>query len=524
MASSRDTPNPVEATPQGIGGHKNAELATKVIKILNGTDNQKHVVLVLDEGVTDYWLPIPLQDTMPPKLRDYISLEAFINFQSAVLEKSYALNRSHIPLDTQAMSEQNGGRYPKSLTYTRYLGHGGAGIVVEVQAARGTAYAVKRIPREVNYLKAKSQLRSIKQEIEILKKINHTHCIKFMGSYGDVKEIGVVMDPVADCNLERFLSTFDHSEPNNRMVLASFFGCLTNALLYLHKEFNIRHKDIKPQNILVKKDRVILTDFGISLDWSEQGNSTTNEELLRSPKYCAPEADIIGQPRNRKSDIWSLGCVFLEMSAVLRGFSSDHVKKILGGYERVNFRECVDGVRDAISDVRKGGASGNYNPLELEWIEQMLYLENEKRLTSEDLQIAITQSRGNPPFCGICCNGSEPTEHSRIPTDGAHQGAEAWPRTEPAKLYDNKTTKWHSVTVTRDNRVSGVWISKRLVDLYQLEVRQASQWAILKMGGQEFVTETKVDITFAPDTENHSERADCWVIPASFDLLIGNSN
>lgn len=91
-------------------------------------------------------------------------------------------------------------------------------------------------------------------------------------------------------------------------------------------------------------------------------------------------------------------------------------------------------------------------------------------------------------------------------------------------MYDNKTTKWHSVTVTRDNRVSGVWISKRLVDLYQLEVRQASQWAILKMGGQEFVTETKVDITFAPDTENHSERADCWVIPASFDLLIGNSN
>jgi serine/threonine protein kinase len=418
--SPRDIPNRVEATTQEIGGHENAKFATKVIEILNGTNFQEHIVPVLDAGVTDYWLPIPSHTMMPPEL-DFPPCQAIINSQWSILEKSYELNRSHIPLDTEAMSEEDGKRFPKSLTYKRYLGRGGAGIVVEVQAAGGRSFAVKRFPREAKYLEAKNQLRSIKQEIEILKKISHTHCIKFMGSYGDVDDIGVVMDPVADCNLKSFLGTFNHSEPNNRMILANFFGCLASALMYLHWEVKIRHKDIKPENILVKKDRVILTDFGISLDWSEQGHSTTHEEARRSPKYCAPEA-VREEPRNRKSDIWSLGCVFLEMSAVLRGLSSGYVGTVLKDRGCQNFRDCPEGIRDAISAVRERGASDDYNPLELEWIEQMLQLENEKRWNSKELQLAISQSRSNPPFCGICCNRSEPTWHSRIPTcmDGAH--------------------------------------------------------------------------------------------------------
>ena len=71
---------------------------------------------------------------------------------------------------------------------------------------------------------------SRKEEIEILKKINHEHCIKFMGSYGDAGDIGVVMDPVADCNLESFLDDFDHRKQGNYMILASFFGCLAGTL------------------------------------------------------------------------------------------------------------------------------------------------------------------------------------------------------------------------------------------------------------------------------------------------------
>ncbi|VUC22950.1 unnamed protein product [Clonostachys rosea] len=528
-SSPRDISSEAEAIAQEIQGHKNAKFATKVIEILHDINHQEHIVSVLEAGVTDYWLPIPRHNTMPPRL-DFSPCQAFINQQWLLLEKSFELNQSHVPLNTQAMSENDGKRLPNTLTYEKYLGEGGAGIVVEVQAVGGTSYALKRFSRKAEYIEAKNQLRSIKEEIEILKKIDHTHCIKFMGSYGDVKDIGVVMHPIADCNMDTFLNNFNHRDPNNRMILANFFGCLANALMYLHYEVDIRHKDIKPQNILVKGDKVILTDFGMSLDWSDQGHTTTREEERRSPVYCAPEA-AREQPRNRKSDIWSLGCVFLEMSAVLRGWPSNFVKKILiDNYDRQNFRDCPDGIHDAISTLREGGASYSYNPPELEWIEHMLQMENEERWTSKELQLAISQSRATPPFCGICCKRSEPIWDSEL-TDGMQRGedaqsagaAVAW-KTEPASLYDNKTMKWQSVNVGRDNGVSGAWISQRLVDMYHLEPHPTSQRATLDVGGHTFVADAVVGVTFIFDTANETETADCWVVPAQFDLLIGNTD
>ena len=53
------------------------------------------------------------------------------------------------------------------------------------------------------------------------------------------------MSPVADGNLEEFLGR-EYISPENRSFLRTFYGCLANALRYLH-ENRVRHKDIKPQ-------------------------------------------------------------------------------------------------------------------------------------------------------------------------------------------------------------------------------------------------------------------------------------
>src|SRR5205085_10623824 len=74
---------------------------------------------------------------------------------------------------------------------------------------------------------------------------------------------------------------------------------------------------IKPANILVKGDTVLFTDFGIALHWEGSDPSTTQDTLpAMTRRYSAPEL-LDYAPRNRLTDIWSLGCVFLEMITVL---------------------------------------------------------------------------------------------------------------------------------------------------------------------------------------------------------------
>ncbi|PSN59010.1 kinase-like protein, partial [Corynespora cassiicola Philippines] len=105
---------------------------------------------------------------------------------------------------------------------------------------------------------------------------------------------------------------------SNHPELRTFFGCLAAALEFLHGQ-RVRHKDIKPKNILVHRGNILFTDFGLSLDFTDADSSTTISMVNgMTPKYCAPEVAQY-EPRNTMSDIWSLGVVFMEMAVVLKG-------------------------------------------------------------------------------------------------------------------------------------------------------------------------------------------------------------
>jgi serine/threonine protein kinase len=120
------------------------------------------------------------------------------------------------------------------------------------------------------------------------------------------------MAPVADCDLKVFL----HRKPfpkDDFLYLRDFYGCLCSAVLYLHNN-KCRHKDLKPGNILVKNNTVLITDFGTARDWSDRSRSTTiGKSGAYTPGYAAPEV-VMCEPRNTSSDIWSLGCVYLDMT------------------------------------------------------------------------------------------------------------------------------------------------------------------------------------------------------------------
>jgi serine/threonine protein kinase len=109
-------------------------------------------------------------------------------------------------------------------------------------------------------------------------------------------------------------------------VLEQDFGCLGAGLAYMHEK-GIRHKDVKPQNILIYQGAVIYTDFGASRDTTEG----LPDFLTR--KYSAPEV-LDNDKRNFAADISSLGCVFIKMLfALSRPIDNNQVQD--QGFSRV---------------------------------------------------------------------------------------------------------------------------------------------------------------------------------------------
>ena len=142
------------------------------------------------------------------------------------------------------------------------------------------------ISRGKTFNKDKQVLLDFESEMSTLKKLSHRHIVELVGSYTDPRWVGLIMLPVADCNLESYLKVAGMEEKSN---IRSFFGCLAYALSYLHSQ-QIRHKDITPKNVLIYGINILLTDFGISRDWSKFGKSTTVGTVKSfSPKYSSPE-------------------------------------------------------------------------------------------------------------------------------------------------------------------------------------------------------------------------------------------
>ena len=192
------------------------------------------------------------------------------------------------------------------------LGGGTYGEVHKVrETSTGTFYAQKRI--HVSPMSRAQTEKRVLNEVSIMQKLRHDHIasVQFHFCEGDV--FSLVMLPVADFDLRKFLRyCIDREFPKAEMThLTSWFGCLVGALDFAHSK-QIKHEDIKPNNILIKDHRPYLADFGCAEDFSGLDTSASiNASRYGTPVYWAPETQ-----RGRSADVFSLGCVFSEMLTV----------------------------------------------------------------------------------------------------------------------------------------------------------------------------------------------------------------
>lgn len=135
--------------------------------------------------------------------------------------------------------------------------------------------------------------------------------MKVLGTYitfEDSKEYLNIIMTHYDCDLFNYIKQYDKkglSAFDIKLISYQVF----RGLLYIHSK-GICHRDIKPHNILLKGKNAAICDFG-SAKILRQGES--NLPYICSRCYRAPELIFGATHYTTMIDIWSMGCVILEM-------------------------------------------------------------------------------------------------------------------------------------------------------------------------------------------------------------------
>ena len=236
----------------------------------------------ITDRLSDFALPYT-EENLPASVKGSRARSMFLGLQKHVL-KPHAADLEQG--GSHKHFSESGDEYFKSM---KELGSGGFGQVDHVWSKLSLRdFARKRIPRGRSFKEDKVVIANFVQELTTFKLLSHQHLVKLVGSYTDSLWVGLIMDPVAEMNLAVYL-TCQMDSKVRQICLRRFYGCLATAMAYLHKN-KIRHKDVKPQNILVKGTDVYLTDFGTSLSWSDDTRSTTSGIVgAFTKRYCSPE-------------------------------------------------------------------------------------------------------------------------------------------------------------------------------------------------------------------------------------------
>jgi mitogen-activated protein kinase kinase kinase len=254
-----------------------------------------------------------------------IQRESEIKALGRVLEESNEADRALTHLSSSATN----------VTLRWQQGHFvGGGTFGSVYAAlnldSGQMMAVKEIRLQDPQL-IPTIVSQIRDEMGVLQVLDHPNIVQYYGIEPHRDKVYIFMEY---CDGGSLAGLLEHGRIEDETVIMVYALQMLEGLAYLH-ERRVMHRDIKPENILLDHDGLIkFVDFGAAKVIARQGKTLAAEHAgahqgrqnsmpAGTPMYMSPEV-IRGHAAGRLGavDIWSLGCVILEMATGRRPWAS----------------------------------------------------------------------------------------------------------------------------------------------------------------------------------------------------------
>ncbi|PWN18448.1 Pkinase-domain-containing protein [Microstroma glucosiphilum] len=199
-------------------------------------------------------------------------------------------------------------------------------VYLALNATTGEMIAVKQVelPRtesDREDTRQKGVVTALKSEIDTLKDLDHPNIVSYLGFEETPKYLHLFLEYVPGGSIASVLRKYG---PMEEGTIKFFVLQILSGLTYLH-ERGVLHRDLKGDNLLVNLDGTVkISDFGTVRKSDNIYSNVEGMSLQGSVFWMAPEVVTMSKKGySAKVDIWSLGCVVLEMLAGRRPWSDD---------------------------------------------------------------------------------------------------------------------------------------------------------------------------------------------------------
>lgn len=199
------------------------------------------------------------------------------------------------------------------------------GIVYKATSAKNEQILAVKKYKPISTTTKNGLCMTLLREINLIKSLKHQNIIEFLEILVDEESQIYAVMPFYQKSLKKYVFT----NLNTKMQEIRFiFRQILQATEYLHKN-SVVHRDINPRNILIDELLTVkVCDFGLArLVFA--GNKVALTQEVVTLNYRAPEILLGESFYGKEIDMWSLGCVFVELVTGRSLFKSSSDKQLL---------------------------------------------------------------------------------------------------------------------------------------------------------------------------------------------------